>query len=373
MKDNFFTRITQLKRLWFITLIPVSLIILLIAQKSTWFAEVIFARGIYKAVSHGIAMLTGLFPFSIAEWIMILGPIALTALIIIFIIRLIIRKQDVKFRIIKFFINVICILSFGFFFYTIGCGVNYYRESISVSLGLTIQPSSEDELFELCKDLVIRANELRASITSVNDEGVYELSMSKRELAKEVQNAYKKIANELAVFSGWYPKSKPVFFSRILSRMEITGIFIPFTMEANVNVDIPEYSIASTMCHELAHLQGFMREDEANYIAYLVTTSSDNVELAYSGIMEALILAGNALYDKNKELYYQLKDMYSEGVISDLVANNLYWKQFEDTVVSTVANIVNDTYLKVNNQTDGVQSYGRMVDLLLAEYRNKKN
>ena len=30
---------------------------------------------------------------------------------------------------------------------------------------------------------------------------------------------------------------------------------------------------------------------------------------------------------------------------------------------------VNDTYLKANGQTDGVRSYGRMVDLLLAYYR----
>ena len=29
---------------------------------------------------------------------------------------------------------------------------------------------------------------------------------------------------------------------------------------------------------------------------------------------------------------------------------------------------MNDTYLKLQNQTDGVKSYGRMVDLMLAYY-----
>ncbi|HPW41948.1 MAG TPA: DUF3810 family protein, partial [Bacillota bacterium] len=29
----------------------------------------------------------------------------------------------------------------------------------------------------------------------------------------------------------------------------------------------------------------------------------------------------------------------------------------------------NDKYLKANNQKDGVKSYGRMVDLLIAEHR----
>ena len=30
---------------------------------------------------------------------------------------------------------------------------------------------------------------------------------------------------------------------------------------------------------------------------------------------------------------------------------------------------MNDAYLRLNQQEDGVQSYGRMVDLLLAYYR----
>lgn len=34
---------------------------------------------------------------------------------------------------------------------------------------------------------------------------------------------------------------------------------------------------------------------------------------------------------------------------------------------------VNDTYLKANKQTDGVESYDRMVDLLMAEYLEEGN
>ena len=59
-------------------------------------------------------------------------------------------------------------------------------------------------------------------------------------------------------------------------------------------------------------------------------------------------------------------------MIQDLVDNSLYWKQFENTVISNTANKINDVYLKINNQEDGVQSYGRMVDLLLAEYRQRQ-
>ena len=34
-----------------------------------------------------------------------------------------------------------------------------------------------------------------------------------------------------------------------------------------------------------------------------------------------------------------------------------------------MSNQMNDTYLKINNQEEGVKTYGRMVDLMLAYHR----
>ena len=146
-------------------------------------------------------------------------------------------------------------------------------------------------------------------------------------------------------------------------------------MEANVNIDISPYSIGSTMCHELAHLRGFMREDEANYIAYRACMASDCIDLQYSGTMLALIHTGNALYRQNADTYFELYRAHvSAAVSADLIANNEYWDQFEkpvvgDTTVGEIADKVNDAYLKANAQEDGTKSYGRVVDLLLAEYK----
>ena len=37
--------------------------------------------------------------------------------------------------------------------------------------------------------------------------------------------------------------------------------------------------------------------------------------------------------------------------------------------MAEVANQMNDVYLKINDQKDGVKSYGRMVDLMLGYYK----
>ena len=60
----------------------------------------------------------------------------------------------------------------------------------------------------------------------------------------------------------------------------------------------------------------------------------------------------------------------SDALRRDIRSNNAYWKRYE-TPVSEVSDRVNDAYLKANGQENGLRSYGRMVDLLLAYYRDE--
>ena len=359
------------KRVLLLLLLPISFVITTLCKNQPWFAEEVFAKRIYKWISVGYSWITSIVPISIAEFICILCPIVIGFFLIRFLVRLMKGKNDRLNIIARFFMNVACTVSVLLFLYTILCGVNYHRYSFTYYSGLTVRDSSVEELYELCMSLAEQANSLREQVPETDEEGVFQLTTTKRETAKKTRAAMENLSQQYPILSGWSAIPKSVLLSKYMSYTEITGIFFPFTMEANVNTDISAFSIPYTMCHELSHLRGFMREDEANFLAYLACTEYDDVEFQYSGTMLALIHAGNALYKQDYLRYNELREAYSEAVIRDLVANNEYWSKFEDTVISTVSNQVNDTYLKANNQTDGVQSYGRMVDLLLALWRNK--
>jgi hypothetical protein len=365
-------QLLKLKRNFIILLFPLSLMIICFAKRSSFFAEEIFSKRIYRVLSVIISRITGIFPFSVAEILLLLMPICLTVLMIFFILHIVKEKGRRKLVIGKAVINTLCAASILYFLYVAACGVNYYRYPFSFYSHLQVQESSEEELFALCMSLAERTNALRELTTSEDEFGVFQSSMSIGDLGKEAVKAYRKASKDYPILSGWYPQPKPILFSTMMSRMELTGIYIPFTVESNVNVAVPDYSIPATMCHEMAHQRGFMREDEANYIAYLVCANSDSVDLQYSGLMQALIIAGNALYDKNVDLYREVAATYSNEVRTDLNANSEYWRQFENQVISNAVEKINNTYLVMNDQEDGVQSYGRMVDLLLAEYRAMK-
>lgn len=357
------------KRSFLLIFLPISYLLILAAKKSSFFAEQIYAKHIYRFISQVVSSITGFVPFSISEILMIFVPVALLVIIVRFTVQIILEKETRKSRVCKAFLNLLCTGSVIMFLFTTMAGINYYRYSFTRYSNLVITDSSLEDLYTLTESLADTAESLRGQVPKVDDNGVFELTMNHYELAKAATKAYKELAKDYPVLSGYYGPPKPVFFSKLMSQTEITGIFFPFTMEANVNVDIPDYSIPDTMLHELAHLRGFMREDEANFLAYLAGMKSDSIELKYSSTMQALVTAGNALYDQSPELYTLIVNGYSEGVVKDLRANNAYWQQFDDTVVSTVSNKINDTYLKANDQSDGIKSYGRMLDLLLAKFK----
>lgn len=373
------------KRNLLLLLIPLGIFLTQWVKGNAEVAEKVFATGIYKVLSQCMGAFTGWLPFSLMELVIIAGPLFL----LFYIIRQIVRavrlapepyeKPGKK----RFFIlmtmveNLLCLAAVIFFAYVLLCGVNYHRYPVAYHFNLSVEESSMEELAGLFMELADTASTLREQLTTEDENGVYELPFPKRELGQEAKKAYEALAEEYPVFGGRYPAPKPVFFSRLMSYTEITGVFTPWTMEANVNVDISPYSIGSTMCHELAHLRGFMREDEANYISYRACMASDSLDLQYSGTMLALIHTGNALYRQNADTYFDLyREHISEAVSRDLTANNEYWEQFEkpvigDTTAGEIMEKVNDTYLKANDQTDGTRSYGRVVDLLLAEYRER--
>ena len=314
-------------------------------------------------------------PFSLGEWVVIAA--GGTALVFLFCsIRGIFRgKGKRKKRLLLLLYRSGGAAALVLFLFTLSGGLNYYRYSFTVYSGLEVQPSSVSQLAQLCQELADTANELRENLAE-DAQGVYTYAPTSHwELSEKAMESYQQL---MEVYPQWEPllrlagqvRPKPVFFSEAMSYMQIVGVFFPYTMEANVNIHTSDIDIPHAMCHELCHIAGFMREDEANFIAYLACRESESDDFRYSGTMTALIHATNALYSADRELYQQVMSTLSPQVQKDLQADSLYY-QAHKSLFGDFSTKVNDVYLKANSQTDGVASYGRMVDLLLADYRSR--
>jgi len=360
-------KLMKYKRILFVLLIPLSFILTYFAKNNISFAE-FYATKTYPVFAQSIGFVSGLVPFSLGEAVLVTGLISIILYVVLTAIKIIKHKSSKYAK--NFIINTAVLVSCLYFLFVLFCGLNYYRYEFTAYSGLEIKASSKGELIELCEGLINKANDLRLKLNT-NENGVSALDdNSYYETSIRAQYSFNNISNKYEVLKGNYSRPKPVILSRAMSQMQITGIFFPFTFESNVNVDIPPYEIPATMCHELSHLRGFMREDEANFISYLACINSGYDDFAYSGTMRALTYSMNALYLEDYNAFETLNKKYSENVYNDIKYTSNYWKQFE-TKIAEISSKINDTYLKANDQADGVKSYGRMVDLLLAEQRQK--
>lgn len=336
------------------------------AFKNPGWVEGVYAAKWYKSFSQTWSMWFSSFNFSFIEIFIYAVIIVLLISIMLSIINAFKNSHGI-YTILNWIVSLCATACILYFFFNAGWALNYYRAPLSNTMGYTDRLSSADELEDLCRELIYDANTIRSSLDE-DERGVVKFPYTNKEALKLAPQAYENISNKYEVFSGKYSAPKPVFASPLMNYTQITGIFIMFTMEANVNVAVESPLLPSTAAHEGAHQRGFAREDEANFIAYLVCRDGGDDYFKYSGTLLALINSMNQLYKTSSEKYYTLRDTYSEELNHDLAAHSIFWAKYEGPVAEKTE-AVNNTYLKSNKQEDGVKSYGRMVDLLLAERR----
>ena len=354
-------------------LLPISLGSIVWARGNISEVESLYSLGFYPKWAGFLAGFTSRIPFSIAEGLLITAGVAVIAYVVCLICRLA-KGGEKRLKILGcYLLRAVGACSLVLFLFVLGGGLNYYRVSFTHYSGLEIRDTQILQLRDLCQELAADANALREGLQE-DENGVFTfVDPSPQALALQARSQVQSLIEQnpqweqlLALGADTVPKG--VFFSEAMSYMQITGFYFPFTMEANVNVHTSSIVIPFSMCHELSHISGFMREDEANYLAYLACMAGNSREFQYSGTVEALIHATNALYGKNQELHREVMNTLSDGVRRDLAADSAYYYAHK-TSFGNFSESVNDAYLRINDQSDGVASYGRMVDLLLARYR----
>jgi len=317
---------------------------------------------IYPFWLNTLGRFSAIFPFSVIEILLLTGIVLLAFFTIRFFVRRIRRERTLP-LLASGVLSILTITSMLLLIYTLTCGINYYNKTFSERNNISIQSYTVEELEHVCLLLTEAANQFGKEVDR-DDSGI---TIVDENVSANAVAAMENLGTLYEGLSGYYPNPKPVL-SSLLSVSQLSGIYSPFTIEANYNKDMQSYNIPFTACHELSHLKGFMQEEEANFIAYLACIDSNDADFQYSGTLLAWIYATNALYEQSAGKYNEIYAMLNDEIKKDLAANNTFWMEY-DTIVAEVSDKVNDTYLKVNAQAEGIKSYNLMVDLLVAYYQ----
>ena len=117
----------------------------------------------------------------------------------------------------------------------------------------------------------------------------------------------------------------------------------------------------------MAHLRGIASEQECNFLAVVASTTSDEPAYRYAGWLLGYVYTSNALYRVNQEKWLEIRQTIPEEVMKDLRRQSDYWDNYEGKVSQAASNAY-DSFLKGYGDEDGIQSYGTVVDMLIAYY-----
>lgn len=324
------------------------------------------SEGFTQPFHRLMARLTGAVPFSVAE--------LLYALLILFLliylpvqIAGIIRKPQKRKRTYRLLLTVLSVAASLYGGYCLLWGVFYAGVDFQSDIGVQGEPVAAEELYAAGVYFADLANSC-ASETERDADGCFTADID--ELFEASESLYDGVSALYPALSGESVRAKPMLFSRMMSHINFTGFFFPFTGEANLNVDAPLCLLPSTIAHEQAHQRGVAPEDEANFAAVLACWYSGEPEYRYSGALLALIHLSNALYEADHELFLELRARYSDEIMADLQQINAYWQQYE-TKAAELSETVYEGILATYGEERGMQSYGACVDLLVAWYRQQ--
>jgi len=334
-----------------IILLCIAAVLLIAAKKIPGFAGW-YSVNIYSIITATIGRMAGAVPFSVAEAVVCILPFIILADFV--------RCRK---RIGAAFVHVLLIASVLIFLYAANCGINYHRNTFVDQEELSNAKFTEEQLADFCGYIVNQLEECESE--SDYPQG--------KELAAAARLSMNKLSENHSSLRGYYPAPKQLtLLSRAFSSMGVSGIYSPFTVEANIDGEMPGMEKPFTSCHELSHLRGYMNEGEANYIGWLACIGSDDPSFNRSGWLIAWMHAGNALRRVDPVRYEKLRERLPSYAVSEIEENSLFWTSRE-TKASEVQDRVNDAYLKANDQKDGIQSYGMLTTLMLMHYYDQSS
>ena len=360
--------------------------------------------------------LTGLFPFSVGEWLILAGLLLVAMAVILPVVwgvtelaaKLRRRLESRKYagepkaagdgrmpvalrRFVKGFYRffvwtllAVCLVM------TLNCFILYHASTFSQRyLDGGEEEYTLEELMAVYNRVAKECLELSEEIErDEKGRALYTGSKGKRgetlDMADKARELIAQLGETYDQLDGYYPRPKALLSSDFMCQQYMCGYYFPFSMEANYNDVMYVLNKPATMCHELAHLRGFIYEDEANFIAYLACVESDDIFFRYAGNLSVLVYLYNDLYrawQTDPEGYSRAAEKMRPVSVTDQVWEDdtfvlqeewdrINGKALIDTeVVDQAADVFIDTNLKVNGISDGSVSYSRVVKLLLQYYR----
>lgn len=318
-----------------------------------------------QAIRFLLAKITGILPFSLAEILfLILIPLAVFGMIVSFRLA---KKEDPKPS--RYYLSSLLgalVTLYILFVFTLG--TSYFTPTIDQKLNLSQEKITKEELFETANEVRLQAEKELDKIF-FREDGSSVMPYELGTLNDKLNQAYEKAALKYDFIPAFSSNVKKVLLSRAMTHTHMSGLYTYMTGEANINTHFPDSTLPFTMAHEMAHQRGIAREDEANFVAFLVIMESDDAYIRYSGYYEIFKYFVNALHSADRDAFKEIYARADERLVGEIHAFNEFFEPYQNSKAATVTGTINNAYQQLQGVEEGIASYGLVVDLTVAYYK----
>ena len=344
----------SLKNIIALLLVPQVILVKWLGGRPEW-VESYYSNGIYPFISKIFRMFLGWLPFSV-------GDVIYTLLIFLALRYLVLNWKEIRRKPLPFLRDIGVVLSVSYFTFHLLWGMNYYRQPIEKSLGLE-GAYSQLELESLTKTLIDKTNRIQFEITS-DTALMVKVPYSKDQIFKLAKTGYWNLEKRYPNWGYKKPSIKKSLFGTALSYMGYSGYLNPFTNEAQVNGKIPVFRLPFVSSHEIGHQIGYSAENETNFVGYLAAVGHEDIYFRYSAYTYMLGYCLNEIQRNDEAIFNELYGQLNSGVLKNYEEVIAFWEAHENPLEPVFKSIFN-SFLKANNQADGIKSYSKVVALLL--------
>ena len=257
----------------------ISLFIKYISSKYSYLVENYYSKKLDIYIVKFLSKINSTFDFSYFEILIYIFVLSILISIIYLAVKLFKDKKSFFNSLKNILLNYLAFICFMYFLFIVLWGINYNRVGLEESIKTEYKSSvnkkdisniafDKNDLEELYSYLIEKCNESKKIVNNSNNELNKDIKSIKN-MISTLQSAYDNVELLNLNKQGNYSKAKIILNSNLLSYTSITGIYSPFTGEANININQPLTSMPFTILHEMAHQRGYANESEANFLAYI--------------------------------------------------------------------------------------------------------
>lgn len=322
-----------------------------------------FSEWISPAIRGVMTFLSGAFPFSLYEALLLSVPV----LIFLFIWLFLAGKRSFG-RIVSFLLSCFIIGTSLFVFST---APGYFGTSVADRLSLEGDGVTSEDMADALEYLVGEIGEiLETESFATLESGETLMEGNIFDVSRKIVAAYGEMPSEFSFIKNVRSAAKPAVTGEAMTYLHLAGIYTAFTGEITVNTEYPDFIVVSTVAHEMAHQRGIAKEDEANFIAFAVLDSSGDPYLRYSGLLDAYSAVATDLAASDYESYREIASRLPRGAKRELAAYGDFFEKYRDSTASKVSNAANDAFLK-SQGTEGTVAYSLSSRLIAAYLRDR--